>query len=109
MIPQLCGYTLPIYESSDVISGRDLAWEFVKSNYPLFKKRYESGSLFQRLVSFTTSSFTTEEKAEEIKEFFTKNFNPAERTVKQNIENTLLNAAWVKRDEQNLQKYFTQK
>jgi len=89
--------------------GRDLAWEFVKSNYPLFKKRYESGSLFQRLVSFTTSSFTTEEKAEEIKEFFTKNFNPAERTVKQNIENTLLNAAWVKRDEQNLQKYFTQK
>jgi len=89
--------------------GKELAWEFVKSNYSMFQERYKNGPLFIRLVSFTTTNFYTEEKATEIVEFFTKNFNPGERNIRQNVENIRLNAAWIARDGEHLQKYFTQK
>jgi len=89
--------------------GRDLAWDFVKSNYSMLTERYKQGMLFTRLVQFTTESFTTVEKAEEITQFFIDNYNPAERTIRQCIENINLNAAWIQRDGDNLQKYFTSK
>jgi len=86
--------------------GRDLAWDFVKANYAMLSERYKQGMLFMRLVQFTTDSFVTEEKADEIERFFTENHNPAERTVRQQIENIRLNAAWLNRDADKLQKYF---
>jgi hypothetical protein len=76
--------------------------------FSMFQDRYKTGPLFTRLVSFTTSNCYPEEKAAEILDFFSKNFNPGERTIKQNIENIRLNAAWLQRDEQSLTKYFTQ-
>ncbi len=78
--------------------GRDLAWEYVKSNYQMFVDRYKTGMLMNRLIKFTTDGFATEEKADEVEKFFLENKNPAERVVKQSVEGIRLNAAWLKRD-----------
>ena len=90
------------------VKGRDLAWDFVKANYPMLMNRYKQSILFIRMIQYTTENFTTEERAKEIEQFFMDNHNPAERTVRQSIESIHINATWRQRDEANLQKYFTQ-
>jgi len=86
--------------------GRDLAWEFVKSNHKLFYDRYKSGMLMTRLCQRTTQNFNTIDKAKEVEEFFNTHPNPAERTIRQSIESIRLNAAWLERDESQIEKYL---
>ncbi|KAH9498825.1 hypothetical protein Btru_005237 [Bulinus truncatus] len=75
------------------VIGRELAWEFVKKHFDVLNGRYEGGFLLSRLVQSTTESFVTEEKAQEIGDFFKEHEVPAaERTVQQSIENIKLNA-----------------
>ena len=89
------------------VKGRNLAWEFVKGNYTMITDRFKQ-SLLIRLVKNTTENFTSQEAAREIEQFFTDNFNPAERTIKQSVESIQLNASWLQRDADKLQKYFSQ-
>ena len=49
----------------------------------MFKERYETGQLHNRIVKHTTLNFTRREMADEVRQFFEDNFNPAERTVQQ--------------------------
>ena len=89
--------------------GRDLAWEFVKSNHKLFYDRYKSGMLMTRLCQRTTQNFNTIDKAKEVEEFFNTHPNPAERTIRQSIESIRLNAAWLERDGSHIEKYLVNK
>jgi len=57
--------------------GRDLAWDFFKSNWPTIKKQF-SGFLLSRLVKYLTENFTTEEKAREVEMFFQENAAPGD-------------------------------
>ena len=86
--------------------GRDLAWDFVKSNHKLFHDRYKSGMLMTRLCQRTTQHFTTLDKATEVEEFFKTHPNPAERTIRQSIESIRLNAAWIERDGNSIKTYL---
>jgi aminopeptidase 2 len=88
------------------VKGRDLAWQFFKKNYSMFYDRYKSGMLMTRMCSFNTDNFVTTEMAHEIEKFFTENPNPAERTIRQSIENTLLNAKWLEKDGDSIKKFF---
>ena len=89
------------------MKGRTMAWEFVKTHYPKIHDRYKSGSLLTRMCQFTTENFATNEMAHEVETFFKENFNPAERTIKQSVENIALNAKWFEKDGDKIRKFFS--
>jgi len=84
--------------------GRELTWQFVKNSWPnIHKKIGNSAMLLDRIIAYSTQDFASEEKAAEVKEFFTKNPVPsAERTIKQSVESILDNAKWLKKDRQSV-------
>ncbi|MCH8297660.1 MAG: M1 family metallopeptidase [Chloroflexi bacterium] len=83
--------------------GRDLAWEFVKSNWGEFDRRYGGGGFgLMRLVSIC-SHFNSQEKADEVDSFFAEHPAPAaERTIRQALERVRLNIKWLERNRQGL-------
>jgi len=86
------------------LTGRELAWQFLKEHWDELYNRYAGGLLFSHLIKVTTDSFATEEKIKEIQDFFSKHNVPnAERTVQQSLENIRLNVAWLAREANNVQ------
>ena len=87
--------------------GRVPAWEFVKSNWGEFDRRYGGGGFgLMRLVSIC-NSFTTDEQREDVENFFTENPAPAaERTIRQALERMRLNIRWVEQNRQALNSWF---
>ena len=79
--------------------GRDLTWEFIKSNWPEFDRRYGSGGFgLMRLVS-VCGNFSTEDKLADVETFFTEHPAPAaERTIRQALERIRLNISWLERN-----------
>ena len=58
------------------------------------------------LVSIT-SRFTSMEKYEDVKQFFSDNPSPAaDRTIKQALERISLNSAWIERNRQELDSWL---
>ena len=87
--------------------GRDLAWQFLKDNWPELDRRYgEGGFAIMRLVGIA-SAFNTLEMRDDVERFFTDNAAPgAERTVRQALERIRLNAAWLARNRDELADWF---
>ena len=87
--------------------GRDLAWEFVKSNWAEFDRRYGGGGFgLMRLVSIC-SYFNSQEKADEVDSFFAEHPTPAaERTIRQAMERVRLNIKWLEQNRQELTAWF---
>jgi puromycin-sensitive aminopeptidase len=55
-------------------NGRDLAWAFVKTNWPELNKRYGSGGFsLSTLVSSTAQNFNSQPYLDDINEFYTAN------------------------------------
>ncbi|XP_063740156.1 puromycin-sensitive aminopeptidase isoform X2 [Eleginops maclovinus] len=90
--------------------GRKAAWKFVKDNWEELYNRYQGGFLISRLIKLTVNGFAIDKMAAEIKSFFESHPAPsAERTVQQCCENILLNAAWLKRDADDISQYLLQR
>ena len=88
-------------------SNPALAWKFFQNNKDMLKGIYESGFLMSSLVKCCTNSFTSEQDAQEIEEFFASNkFPGTERTVKQSLERIRLNAVWLARDGEALKEFL---
>ena len=87
--------------------GRDLAWDFLKENWDEIDRRYgEGGFMIMRLVSFT-SGFTSEEKRQDVEQFFADHPAPAaERSIQQSLERIRLNIAWLDRNRSELAAWF---
>lgn len=86
--------------------GRDLAWEFVKKNWPILKKRYIGGHFLSRLLG-AASGMIKLEQAKDLEKFFKKNPVPeANRTIAQSAEQIRSNAAWLKRDKVGIEKFL---
>uniref|UniRef100_A0A4W4EBY7 Aminopeptidase n=1 Tax=Electrophorus electricus TaxID=8005 RepID=A0A4W4EBY7_ELEEL len=90
--------------------GRKAAWKFVKDNWEELHNRYQGGFLISRLIKLTVDGFAIDKMATEVKSFFESHPAPAaERTVQQCCENILLNAAWLKRDADDIHQYLLQR
>eukprot|EP01104_Vermistella_antarctica_P014067 TRINITY_DN4366_c0_g2_i1.p1 TRINITY_DN4366_c0_g2~~TRINITY_DN4366_c0_g2_i1.p1 ORF type:complete len:905 (-),score=311.21 TRINITY_DN4366_c0_g2_i1:47-2638(-) len=78
-------------------AGRQRAWEFVQNNWTKLEKRFADGFLlFGRIIQYTTQTFSSLEKADEIEAFFKTHPVPAaERTIKQSLETVRSNAKWL--------------
>ncbi len=83
--------------------GRQLAWDFLKSNWSEFDRRYGTGGFgLMRLVSMC-GSFTTAESLEDVETFFAENPAPAaDRTIRQCVERIRLSVKWLERNEAEL-------
>jgi puromycin-sensitive aminopeptidase len=78
--------------------GADLAWKYVKKNWPSITKIYAGGHLYTRFIQ-PAAFFTKSRKADEIEEFFKNNPAPGlERTIAQVVEQIRTNDLWLKRD-----------
>lgn len=88
-------------------AGREPAWEFVKSNWAEFDRRYGGGGFgLMRLVSIV-NSFTTEEGMADVEKFFSDNPAPAaERTIRQALERMRLNIRWLEQNRPALNAWF---
>ena len=87
--------------------GRDLAWQFLKDNWPELDRRYgEGGFAIMRLVGIA-SAFTTLDMHDDVERFFTDNPAPgAARTISQSLERIRLSAAWLDRNRDELAGWF---
>ena len=87
--------------------GRDLAWEFMKDNWAELDRRYgEGGFAIMRLASIS-SLFTTEQKKQEVIEFFDSHPVPAaERTIRQGLERMSNNIAWLSKNRDELSEWL---
>ena len=76
--------------------GRDLTWEFVKSNWEELDRRYGRGGFaIMRLVGIT-GAFTTTERYQDVETFFREHpAASAERTIQQSLERIRLNVRWL--------------
>ena len=82
--------------------GGYIWWILILSHF----SRYTSGGLLTRLCQYTTENFSTDEKAHEVENFFKENHNPAERTIRQCVENITLNAKWHAKDGKSIRNYL---
>ena len=87
--------------------GRQPAWEFVKSNWGEFDRRYGGGGFgLMRLVSIC-NSFNTDEQRADVENFFAENPAPAaERTIRQALERMRLNIRWLEQNGPALNAWF---
>ena len=87
--------------------GRDLAWQFLKSNWAKFDRRYAHGGFgLTRLVSLT-SRFSTPDRRNDVERFFRDHPAPAaERSIRQSLERIELNIARLERNRAELAEWF---
>jgi puromycin-sensitive aminopeptidase len=83
--------------------GRDLTWAFIKENWEELDRRYGDGGFsIVRIISLT-STFTSTDKYNEVKDFFVKNPAPsAERAIQQSLERISNNAKWLDINHSNI-------
>jgi len=69
--------------------GRNLAWNYVTKNWDEFQARFQgAGSLMGSVLGSIAGSFSSPESEAEVTAFFSKHpCEPAERTIKQSLEN----------------------
>jgi puromycin-sensitive aminopeptidase len=95
--------------AGNIHGGAEMAWEFVKSNWKEFDRRYGSGGFaIMRLVGIT-GEFTTNEARAEVESFFKSNPTPsATRSIQQSLERIDLNVRWLERNQAELSQWFKQ-
>ncbi|KAF6203069.1 hypothetical protein GE061_003482 [Apolygus lucorum] len=87
--------------------GRELVWDFFKSNWKRILEIYEGGFLLPRLVKSSLENFASESKAAEIENFFKSvDYSAATRSILQATESIRLNAAWLNRDGDQIKKFL---
>jgi len=91
-------------------TGRELTWKFMQNSWKaIHNKIGNSGMLLDRIIAFATQDFASEEKAQEVREYFAKNPVPsAERSIKQSIESIMVNARWLTRNRQSVANWLDQ-
>ncbi|KAL0904018.1 hypothetical protein M5K25_026087 [Dendrobium thyrsiflorum] len=76
--------------------GREVAWKWLKEKWEYISKTW-TGFLITRFVSTIVSPFSSDEKADEIEEFFASRVTPAiSRNLKQSLERVRISANWVR-------------
>jgi puromycin-sensitive aminopeptidase len=88
--------------------GRKLTWQFVKTNWDVIVQRFSGGmAMVGAFIKFSVDGFATEEAAADVEEFFkTHKADGTERTIAQCIESIKSNAAWLKRNADDIRKFL---
>eukprot|EP00003_Mantamonas_plastica_P023141 TRINITY_DN408_c4_g1_i1.p2 TRINITY_DN408_c4_g1~~TRINITY_DN408_c4_g1_i1.p2 ORF type:complete len:213 (+),score=84.55 TRINITY_DN408_c4_g1_i1:1021-1659(+) len=81
-------------------NGRDIAWSFFRANWAELNRRYGGGGFaIDSLVTAVTSGYASQQKVDEVTEWFAKNPVPsASRSIDASIEQIKSNANWLSRN-----------
>lgn len=87
--------------------NKEIAWEFIKNNWPVLKERYGSiGNPLSNLIK-SLAVFNTQEKYNDIKKFFKKNPTPSSaRAIEQTLEKIDANIIWIQRENKNIASFL---
>ncbi len=87
--------------------GRDLAWNFVKKNWPIFLERYGGGGYSLSRFIKAGAVFNTREQYSDFKKFFKTHPAPgASRSVEQVLEKIDGNIRWLERDGEKIGRWL---
>jgi puromycin-sensitive aminopeptidase len=87
-------------------SGRELAWQFLKKNWPTILKRYGTGGHTLSRVLKPGGLFTDEKYAKDMEKFFKTHAHPgADRTISQILEGVRANALWKKNEKTEMRNF----
>jgi aminopeptidase 2 len=85
-------------------TARRATWDFVKTNWDFFYRRYGLGggiSLLGRVVSTATQEFSSEKDADAVEAFYKdKETSTFDRTLQQSLERIRMNASWLNANKQ---------
>jgi len=97
-----------VFAATGSAKGREVTWKYFKDNFATFQKHFSQGSfLLNRIVSYITSTFTSEEKAKEIESFFKDHPVPeADRSIAQSLETVRSKSARLHRDRDDVAKFL---
>eukprot|EP00761_Pharyngomonas_kirbyi_P011617 gb/GECH01011643.1/.p1 GENE.gb/GECH01011643.1/~~gb/GECH01011643.1/.p1 ORF type:complete len:937 (+),score=196.25 gb/GECH01011643.1/:1-2811(+) len=99
--------------STGTIENAKRSWKFVKEHWDALAKRLDSGMgrmLFGRILKFCTTCFSSENDAQDVKEFLEKNrLDEIERAINQTLEKININVEWLKRDENAIKSWLERK
>jgi len=100
-------------------AGRELSWNFFRENFTFLKNRFVSSNessriqmiiitlyiyfqgsgLGSKLIKGVVEDFATEDKAQEVIDFFKANmYSGTDRAIQQGVESIRMNEAWLKRE-----------
>ncbi|PRP78523.1 hypothetical protein PROFUN_13580 [Planoprotostelium fungivorum] len=88
--------------------GRVAAWKFLQDRWVEIEKTLgDSAGLLDRTIGYATSTFASDERADEIENFFkTKSVPQAERTIRQSLEAVRANSRWLKNNREGVAKWL---
>ncbi|KAK9478829.1 peptidase family M1-domain-containing protein [Lipomyces japonicus] len=100
---------LPMAGLRTTREGTEALWEWTKAHFDEIEKLLPPGlSMLSSVVSLSTMGFTTEEKAKEIEEFFSKRNNKGyDKGLAQSLELIRSKAEWVKRDKASIKAWLS--
>jgi len=85
----------------------DLAWKFFRENYKEFERRFDHGHSLHNIIKSICSKFSSLEKLNEIKKFFSEN-NPksAKRAIEQSLEVIRINYNFVRNNRKAMKEWL---
>ena len=87
--------------------GSHLVWDYFKKNHATFVEKYANSDLMIRLIKFVSRNFASKEDAADVRSFFEGlPSHYGEMGIAQNIENILVDAAWMERDAKAIEQYL---
>lgn len=92
--------------------ARELAWEFLKSNWKLLIKRHHGGGFgsITRCLEVIVGGLRTSDHFKDAKKFFEVNKVPGiDRAVKKSLERICSNHEWLKRDRKHIEEWLKNK
>ena len=86
-------------------------WQWFQDNYDLLIKKLPPGlSMLGNVVAMCTSSFTSQEKANEVRAFFEKvDTKGYDRSLAQALDSIQAKANWVERDAQDVETWLKER
>ena len=84
-----------------------MAWQFFRDNYKEFERRFDHGHSMSNIIKSICSKFSSLEKLDEVKEFFSINKQKSARmTIQQSIEAIRINCNFVRNNEKDLKEWL---
>ncbi|XVF25182.1 hypothetical protein REPUB_Repub13aG0191300 [Reevesia pubescens] len=94
------------------LEGHEIAWRWLKEKWNVIINKYGDGLLLTHFISNIITPFCSNEKADEIEEFFVSRMRPSfAMNLKRSIEQVRVKARWVesiKQEKQSLQHLLNQ-
>jgi len=98
-------YFYPIGACASTPQGREITWNFLKENWDQFVKK--GPGLLGRIIVATTETFSSEDKAKEIEEFFKTHQGPSiERSIQQSLESIRSNERFLNRNRDDVTQWL---